>query len=333
MRRGFLSCCSPDHCTRRAALASAGAFTALQLGPQTARGLGTINDISVPRVTTHAVVNTGDMDAMLQFLLLGLNMEVLDTTMDGTVNTTFVGFGPRQLTVPPQFIPGVSSWEEYGGHFSLKLVSDTSERTKERVQVFEPGNGLEYIKLGVPRYRISKLIEYGGTLESSYGFTMVRAPGGLQFQVVLGDQVIDPMMFAALNVKDIKAAEAFYTQLGMRRLPSPHARAALDSPFEPNPPKGSVYLSYAPDTFGVLLLPQPKTFFKSPPKIEVGSVFGGLAILTDDVQSGADQIIKRPGPPTSGESAGPRKLIGSDPDGFGIELIEYSDFAKDMLHV
>ena len=70
-------------------------------------------------------------------------------------------------------------------------------------------------------------------------------------------QVRDPFMFAALNVRDIKAAEAYYTKLGMRRCKYPRARVAEVSPFEPPQPKDSVYMSFADDAFGVLLLPIP----------------------------------------------------------------------------
>ena len=63
-------------------------------------------------------------------------------------------------------------------------------------------------------------------------------------QVILGDQVRDPFMFAALNVRDIKATEAYYAKLGMRRCKLPRARVAEVSPFEPPQPKDSVYMSF-----------------------------------------------------------------------------------------
>ena len=100
--------------------------------------------------------------------------------------------------------------------------------------------------------------------------------------MVLGDQVRDPFMFAAVRVADLKASEAFYVgELGMRRLPYPRAREALTSPFEPQQPKGSVYLGYSPDTFGLLLLPRDRAERRrNGPTVRMGEVWGGLRVVT-----------------------------------------------------
>lgn len=49
--------------------------------------------------------------------------QVLRTRVQDGINTTFVGYGPE--TLDPKrvdFLPGVSSFNEYGGHFSLELT-------------------------------------------------------------------------------------------------------------------------------------------------------------------------------------------------------------------
>lgn len=65
-------------------------------------------------------------------------------------------------------------------------------------------------------------------------------------------------MLAAVRVPDIAATKRFLTEnLGLSMFPFPLSRPA-GSKFEPLPPKGSVYLSYGPDSFGLLLLPQER---------------------------------------------------------------------------
>ena len=86
----------------------------------------------------------------------------------------------------------------YGAHFSLELVSPVSAGNggaagmvvAEGVnggsnggETFVAGDGLAYIQVGVPQFRLSKLIENGGEIISAYGFTKVAAPGGLLMQV------------------------------------------------------------------------------------------------------------------------------------------------------
>ena len=81
-------------------------------------------------------------------------------------------------------------------------------------------------------------------------------------------------------------------------------------------------MSYSDDSFGVLLLPVAKK-----EKIEVGNVFTQLAILTDDVGAAAAQI----GAVESDGAAGAvRMATGKDPDGYGVTLLEYADYAKEL---
>jgi hypothetical protein len=58
------------------------------------------------------------------------------------------------------------------------------------------------------------------------------------------------------------------------------ARPALKSNFEPQQPIRSVYLGYSPDSFGLLLLYRPQKKGQSK-KIDVGTVWGGLRVVTE----------------------------------------------------
>lgn len=65
-----------------------------------------------------------------------------------------LGFGPDTYTLPQSFIPGISSFKEYGGHATITLESSTEQGTSL-------GNGLQYIKIGADTIRLSKAIEKG----------------------------------------------------------------------------------------------------------------------------------------------------------------------------
>lgn len=163
------------------------AVAASTLGPMRSDALGTMPEVAtLPRVATHAVVNVAESEVLLEFLTKALGMNVLRSrsTSDGG-SVSFLGYGPEELEIPPDFVPGVSNWPDYGAHFSLEVVSKPDAQGDGRLRFFEPGNGLQYIQLGVPQFRISKLLEYGGEIEYAYGYTVVKAPGGLRFQVCL----------------------------------------------------------------------------------------------------------------------------------------------------
>ncbi|KAJ8601763.1 hypothetical protein CTAYLR_006766 [Chrysophaeum taylorii] len=143
---------------------------------------------------------------------------------------TLVAYGPTQLDQPRDFVPGISSFDEDGAHFGFAM----------------------------PFIRASKLIGYGGTIVEAYGNVNVIAPGGIPVRLLVGDEVRDRSMYVALRVQDVARAEQFYTAtLGFHRATYPRARPPTDydSPFDPNPPPGSVFLAYCDDTFGLLLLP------------------------------------------------------------------------------
>jgi len=182
------------------ALLPAALFGAVYSGqPSAASALGTLPETAAQsRAVAQAVVRlpAGMTPTAVSFFTNALFAKVLQGPMlrdDGSVVTT-IGFGPQEYAVPADFVPGISGFSEYGSHFSLQLIAPplaAAESSSHQSSAAAPtrGDGLAYIAMGVPQYRVSKLIEYGGDIKSSYGFTVVDAPGGLPLQVVLGDQV------------------------------------------------------------------------------------------------------------------------------------------------
>ena len=86
----------------------------------------------------------------------------------GAVQSSVVAFGADAYEVPPSFRPGVSDLQEYGGHATITLRSSrgpgtvTSSGTDEtETEIFDRGNGLQFIKVGAESIRISKAIEKG----------------------------------------------------------------------------------------------------------------------------------------------------------------------------
>ena len=198
-------------------------------------------------------------------------------------DSVFLGYGPAPYSKPPGFLPGVSSFDDYGAHFALEL------RAPKKNAALRVGNGLQFIQLALPNVRISKLIAAGGNITEAYGNINVLAPGcDVPFRIIIGE-IRDPFMFAALRVRDTAAAAQFYQSEPVAMSPQPYPQARPFSPpgpFEPEQPQGSVYLAHSNDTFGMLLLPPPqpaKGFFSKAPPLEaldVGNVFAGLTIAS-----------------------------------------------------
>ena len=302
-RRDFLL----DSTAGSAAATIAVAFAAAA-APAPSIAVGTLPETApLEKVAVQGIVRVSTTASVLDFLTKGLGMTVLRREKykvnDKTAITTTVAFGPEQLSIPTDFVPGISSFAGYGGHFKLQLVEIEDEKGDGMMRFYEPGNGLAYIQLGVPSYRISKILEYGGEITSSYGFTEVTAPGGLPLRIILGSSVRDPFMFQALYATDLKASEKFYTEkLGMKRCKYPRARPVEQSSFEPAQPKGSVYLSFSDDSFGVLLLPRAKEDAKKGP-VRAGDVYGGVVVAME-----------------SSDLKDAPALV--DPDGFGVSFID-----------
>ena len=69
------------------------------------------------------------------------------------------------------------------------------------------------ISVGVPGYRISQMVQYGGTILDAYGFVNVISPSGLPIRAIIGISP-DPMMFLAINCVNVKKSKTYYEQLG-----------------------------------------------------------------------------------------------------------------------
>ncbi|CAM9711483.1 unnamed protein product [Choristocarpus tenellus] len=278
------------------------------------------------RFAQHVVVNVPDMDRALDFYVKGLGMQILRTRVVERTNTTFVGFGPEALSVPPDFRPGVSTFNSYGGHFSIELNALKKTGNAEDIEAddvfYDAGTGVQYIQIAVDNYRISKVVANGGTVLSGFGYLEVVAPGGLRLNILSGERR-DPPMFVAVKVRDMKKAIKWYTEvLGMSQLAYPLARVK-DSPYEPEQPKNSVFMAFDGDSTGMLLIPAGRN-----EAINVGSVYSKLAILADGVEQigeriGASFVGKAPG-------VGTRVAVTEDPDGYGIALVEYEDWVKEL---
>lgn len=94
----------------------------------------------------------------------------------------------------------------------------------------------------------------GADIQFAYGYVDLQSPGQVPYEVVVG-LTRDPVMLAALRVSDVAASAKFFTDtLGMQQSNMPLARTA-GSLYERQQPADSVYLSYGPDSMGVLLLP------------------------------------------------------------------------------
>ena len=89
-------------------------------------------------------------------------------------------------------------------------------------------------------------------------------------------------MYVAYRSKDARKSAAWYESHGFKRAPYPRARPydkkEGESPFDPNPPKGSIYLEAAPSSFGVLLVPDRRA---KPPSTGVAAV-GALRLFARD---------------------------------------------------
>ncbi|KAG5176356.1 hypothetical protein JKP88DRAFT_265399 [Tribonema minus] len=301
--------------------AAASACAVLVAGsPEGCNAIGELPEtLSQKRFVQHAVVNVPDIEAAIRFYTEGLGMRVVRSRADtsANTNTTFVAYGPEQLTVPKDWAPGVSSFAAYGGHFSLELVGPLNPPADGELPFYDPGNGVQYIQIAVDTYRISKVIAAGGEVIFGYG--------GLKINLFSGVRR-DPMMFVALKVSDLKKSVQWYTDvLGMSQFPYPKAREAVDSVFEPKQPKGSVFMGYDEDGSGVLLIPKDK---KDKAPIVVGSAYSKLAVLATDVEDegkrvGAMYAGKAPGTSTS-------VAVVADPDGYTTVLVEYDDFAREL---
>eukprot|EP00633_Aureoumbra_lagunensis_P008419 CAMPEP_0197318928 /NCGR_PEP_ID=MMETSP0891-20130614/52766_1 /TAXON_ID=44058 ORGANISM="Aureoumbra lagunensis, Strain CCMP1510" /NCGR_SAMPLE_ID=MMETSP0891 /ASSEMBLY_ACC=CAM_ASM_000534 /LENGTH=349 /DNA_ID=CAMNT_0042809581 /DNA_START=1 /DNA_END=1051 /DNA_ORIENTATION=+ len=177
------------------------------------------------------------------------------------VGTQLFAFGPTSLERPPSFFPGISTFDQDGGHFAIRLEEGAESTFAQSIS---------YIQFALPNLRASKIISYGGIINEAYGVVDVLAPGNVPCRLLLGDEVRDRTMFLSLRVTDLSASLSFYQNLGFHKAPYPRARPPTneESPFDPNPPRNSVYLTPCDDSFGILLVPTPTPF-----RLALGSAF------------------------------------------------------------
>jgi hypothetical protein len=135
----------------------------------------------------------------------------------------WLSFGPETLSIPQSFTLPVSSFAEYGGHSAIHLRYDpftTSPLYKRSSGEFNnepaPGDGIAYLQLGVPQYRISQMVKWGGNVIDAYGWVNVVSPAGLPVRAIVGIRP-DPIMFLAVNCADVDKSEEFYRKLGFVR--------------------------------------------------------------------------------------------------------------------
>lgn len=278
------------------------------------------------RFAQHATIQVTDMAAAVKFWTDGVGMEVLRKGSTPQSEIVVLGFGPEALQQPPDFRPGVSSFAAYGGHFSLELNAQKANggmAEEEEVGVFyEPGNGFQCLQIAVDSYRISSLIKAGAIVESGYGYMQMLAPGGLRVRLLSGSRR-DPPMFMVLKVKDLARSIKWYTNVaGMSKMPYPRARLT-ESIFEPQQPKDSVFMAYEGQAFGVVLVPAERG-----ETIVPGAIIS-LAVLVEGVEDVAAGLSV-PVDANCGVNGQTRCATVSDPDGYALKFVEFSDWRKEL---
>jgi hypothetical protein len=151
------------------------------------------------------------------------------------------------------------------------------------------------------------MVAYGGKIIDAYGLVNVVSPSGLPIRGIVGISP-DPIMFVAVNCKDVKQSKAFYEQLGFVEQNVPYSRPSNGTTiFEPAPPKGSYYMAPSPNCMGVLLLPSNQRNNITPnPVVE------------------SLNIVYRPSMESSSDDSPTLK----DPSGTAIKFISETDFTK-----
>lgn len=299
--------------TKAAALASISFLpTAVGLPKKSCAEVGTLPEFA----DTNAIVNgltinvadASQQQAMIDFLIGAFSFEVQRQRIQGSIEETWLGYGPEQLSVPKNFELPVSSFSKYGGHASINVRYDTqSVAPLYRQGDDTPGNSIAYLALGVPGYRISQMQANGGNILDAYGLVTVVSPAGLPIRGVVGIAP-DPIMYVAINCKDVKESKEFYENLGFVEQEVPYSRPSKGTTmFEPAPPKNSYYMSPSPNCMGVLLLQGKKKKYITP----------------NPVVESLNIVYK----PLSEESSGDT-LVFKDPSGVPIRFQSADAFTK-----
>lgn len=260
-----------------------------------------------------------DSDALA--VLFQNNIRTLRTDTANNLNTTVLGFGPDAYKSPSTFVPGISTFYEDGGHATITLKSKNLVKDSDVVEIFEKGNGLQFIKVGAEVIRLSKAIEKDVNVKFAYGWVDADTPGGIPLEVIIGI-ARDPVMLTCLRVSNVAASTKFFTEeLGMKVLPFPISRQKGSS-FEPEPVPGSSYVGYGDNSMGLLLTPSPK--LRAPPLV-VGTMLEAFTLVFDDSTLAANKL-----PPAVKKllADGSGGVIKS-PDGYKFALKGYEIFKKE----
>lgn len=201
-------------------------------------------------------------------------------------------------------------------YIALAHYSTVPHFTLPHFKVFEPGNGVQYIKFGTEVLRLSKALAGGCTVKYAYGWVDLETSTGIPYEFVIGE-ARDPLMTVGLRVANMKdSLDFFQNSLGMQVLPYNYARQP-GSNFEPQPPKGCVYIGYSENTLGFFLIPSKE-------KINVGSVLDAFTIIVDDDTAGLPTAVVS-------SLGGTGSLLS--PDGYPFKFKKYSDYVKSGLAV
>lgn len=288
--------------------------------PLNANAVGTIPEFSdansvLQGITVH-VSDPSQKQAMIDFLKDGFGFKVLREQKKGSIEDVWMGFGPEQMSTPKDFVIPVSSFAMNGGHASIHIKYDSESKDSFYSSGGEvPGNSVAYLQVGVPSYRISQMVKNGGDIISAYGFVDVISPAGLPMRAIIGISP-DPMMFIAINCKDVNKSREFYKQIGFIEQPYPYARPNNGTgQFEPSQPKNSVYLGPSRNGMGILLLPvskKSKTVVRTNPVIEsIDIVYQTSKNTVSDINSDEMRISDLSGVPISFESISKFEVLES----------------------
>lgn len=141
----------------------------------------------------------------------------------------------------------------------------------------------------------------------AFGLINVVSPCGLPIRGIVG-VAPDPMMFCAINCKNVQESKAFYEQLGFAEQEYPYCRLLKgQGQFEPPQPKNSIYMAPSPNSMGVLLL-------------QAGNK--RKQVTSNEAVEGLNLVYT----PTEGSDQVDDLARLKDPSGVGISFLEYSKF-------
>jgi len=234
------------------------------------------------RFSTRLSVPVPDMAVAVTFWTAGCGALLLDTRIVDGRNVTRIGYGPESLR------------KDDGGKFSLELIESA-----EPSQMGAEDAVVQYIQLGIPVFRLSRVMATGGEIVSAYGWTELVAPGGIPLRVQIDENRRDPFQFVALRCNDLEATKKHYAAHGMAVQQVEASRKKISfsinsnslyentDAFEPEREKQSILMGYDEklDSTGLLLLP-PKSrskLDKPNPNLQLSVVGSKLSTAPPEV--------------------------------------------------